>query len=255
MDVTGTHDWNPSAAELHRAFGEIVASLGGTVLDAEVAGSVMYARATLPAVADVRRGDLVQGGVAVRVVEGEVFVHPFILRQVCTNGAVRTYAVGTRVVERVDAPARVAAAQRPAIESVLSAFEEAVRHAAAPERFADGVREMQSAIDIRATAAIERLRLRALLLALPEQGLAGELRRAMWPLLSRALTAGVDGDRSAYAFGNAVTAAARNAGNPAIRWAMEEYGAAVFGATILEHSPPRAAAWHPASPPQSTEGR
>ncbi len=255
MDVIGTHDWNPSTAALHQLFGATIASLGGTVLDAEDTGAAMYARAVLPEVADVRRGDMVQGGVAVRVVGGEAFVHPFILRQVCVNGAVRTYAVGTRVIERVDAPPRVAAAQHGAIQSALDAFEDAVRQAAAPARFAEGVREMQSAIDIRATAAIERLRLRALLMALPEQGLAGELRRAMWPLLSRALTSGVDGDRSAYAFGNAITAAAREAANPAIRWAMEEYGAAVFGATILEHSPPRAAAWHSAGPPQSTEGR
>ncbi|MCC6929371.1 MAG: hypothetical protein IT359_10315 [Gemmatimonadaceae bacterium] len=255
MDITDTHNWSPTTAALHRAFGETVRSLGGAVLDAEDAGAVMYARAVLPDVAEVRRGDGVQGGVAVRVVEGEIFVHPYILRQVCANGAVRTYAIGTRVVERVEAPARVAAAQQPAIASALTAFEEAVRQAAAPERFADGVREMRSAIDIRASAAIERLRLRALVLALPEQGLAGELRRAMMPLLSHALTPGVDGDRSAYAFANAVTAAAREVGNPALRWAMEEYGAAVFGATILEHSPPRAAAWHSPAPPQSTEGR
>src|SRR5262249_16488363 len=73
--------------EVQTVLAEEVQAAGGTVTDVFDDGLRLFARSVLPAVAEVRPGDRVQGGVAVRACEGQVWVHPYVFRQVCRNGA------------------------------------------------------------------------------------------------------------------------------------------------------------------------
>src|SRR5215216_4320383 len=79
-------------------FEEEMAAAGGTVHDEFHDGTRLFARSTLPAPIELAPGDRVQGGVAIRASEGEIAVHPYTFRQVCSNGAIHAHAVQTRRV-------------------------------------------------------------------------------------------------------------------------------------------------------------
>ena len=50
----------------------------------------------------MKPGDRVQGGVALRATEDDVWVHPYVFRQVCTNGAIIARATQTLHIEPSD---------------------------------------------------------------------------------------------------------------------------------------------------------
>ena len=107
MDATHTpgtpdpHEYLPTTRAVRAAFEGEIAALGGVVRDAYDDGARLFLRAVLPPTDEVRPGDAVQGGVAVRAAGPEILVHPYTFRQVCTNGAIHAQALETRQVARV----------------------------------------------------------------------------------------------------------------------------------------------------------
>ena len=77
-----------SIAKIAAFFRQEIASREGTIHDIFDDGSRLYCRAVLPRVAEVRANDNVQAGVALYAKESLVRVRPYVLRQVCTNGAI-----------------------------------------------------------------------------------------------------------------------------------------------------------------------
>src|SRR5437773_11649093 len=77
----------PSTEEVAVAFTEEVSALGGSVSDNYDDGSRLFMRALLDAQADVRPGDAIRAGIALRTTGPIVAVHPYTYRQVCSNGA------------------------------------------------------------------------------------------------------------------------------------------------------------------------
>src|SRR5262245_7514958 len=95
-------EYLPSIAELHQSFAQEITSLGGRVRDAFDDGERLYARGVLPSDAEVRPGDVVSAGVAMRAVRSGIEIHPYTLRRVCTNGLIRHVSLGSERLERFE---------------------------------------------------------------------------------------------------------------------------------------------------------
>jgi hypothetical protein len=203
----------PAAPEIREAFEQEVLALGGTVPDVYAEGDLLFARAVLPAVADVRPGDRIHGGVAVRTHDTEILVHPYTFRLVCTNGAIAASTTGSRVVERVDL-----AAPTVEINAALDAFRSAVRMSGDRAALDDSVRAMRSAAARQADVMLHML---PLLPHMPP-GVRASLLRTIVRRFEGAR------DRSVFGLANAVTSVARDTGDPEIRWRLEELGGAML---------------------------
>jgi len=199
----------PAAPEVREAFEQEVVSLGGAVTDVVADGDLLFARAVLGDAAEVRPGDRVHGGVALRTHDTEILVHPYTYRVVCTNGAIAAFAAASRVVERVEI-----AAPSTVINAVLDDLRAAVRECAAPRAFEAVVGTMRGATR---TEADVMLQLMPVLAHMPPAIRTSILRRIV-----RRFEA--DGDRSVFGLANAVTSVARDTDDPETRWRLEELG-------------------------------
>src|SRR5262245_55148196 len=77
-------------------FTEEVAARGGRVHDTFHDGGRLFTRSVLPHVEEVRPGDKLQGGVALKATGEGVWLYPYLFRQVCRNGAIITVALAAR---------------------------------------------------------------------------------------------------------------------------------------------------------------
>jgi hypothetical protein len=203
-----TMSYLPPTQELNALFIDEVREMGCVCPDVYDDGRGLYARAFFSAPVEVRPGDAVHGGVALRAFGEFVDVHPFVYRQVCTNGAIVADALESRRVQRVGM-----AAPTVAINAVVAEVRLAVRGCGHPSAFESAVDAMRRATRQPATA------LMAMLL------MFGSDRRMTRVLLSHAaerLEAGED--RSAFGLMNAITSLARDSRDPERRWRLEELG-------------------------------
>ena len=115
-----------ATAPLKSIFFQEVIARGGRVSDIFDDGTRLILRSILPEVKELGKGDSVQGGVALRFSGRDVWVHPYLFRQICTNGAIMARAIETRYITHLD--------QRDPDE-VLPEVREAIVQCAAPEAF------------------------------------------------------------------------------------------------------------------------
>jgi hypothetical protein len=197
-----------TTSDIDLVFRSVVTDAGGTLVDVYRDSTRIIARAVLPWAADVRPGDEHVGGIALRANLDEAVVHPYVVRQVCTNGAIRAQAIHTRRVDRLSEIPQ---------EEALSTVRQAVRAGAVEEAFTSFVDEIASTVG--AICEIPFL----LMATLPDQvdPLAGELYTRVLAELVRG------GDRSRFGLLNAVTAVARNTQDPELRWQLEVAGGAI----------------------------
>jgi hypothetical protein len=206
-------------------FADEVAQLGGRVSDAFDDGARLFTRAILPSVQEVQAGDRVNGGVALMALGEEIRVHPYIFRQVCTNGAIMAQAIETRAIAMPAWPSDVV--------SATTDLRLAIRACAAPSAFATGADAMRKAINQDVNLMLNFM---PMLARMPEQMRAQLLQ----PILARYRQ-----ERpTAFALMNAVTSVARDTRDPETRWRLEELGGgiAILAARGPGRSPDRAAA-------------
>jgi hypothetical protein len=196
--------------EIRDLFAEEIESASGTVSDVYEGGTLLFARSVLPGTRDVRRRDRVQGGVALRATDREIWVHPYVFRQVCSNGAIRAHAIQTRHITMAEFPEGTA-------PEVASAVREAVRASCAREAFAESVEEMRSATEIEADLALAMM---PLIARLPPKNAADILQ-----LIMRRHDESRDPSR--FGLMNAVTSVARDTRDPELRWRLEEFGGGI----------------------------
>ncbi len=200
-----------STSEIATIFAEEIVAQGGSVTDTFDDGARLFLRAVLPAEQEVKRGDRLQGGVALRATDDDVWVHPYVFRQVCSNGAIIARATQTLHIEQADFSAAFGE------EELAGAIRDAVRDCCAPEAFdtaADAMRSsVHSPIDMAVTMA-------SMLARLPE-AIRGELIDSIFHDLVRGA------DRSRFALTNAVTAVARDTRDPEARWKLEVLGGSI----------------------------
>ena len=202
----------PTTQEILEVFTDEITSLGGRVLAVVDDDQQLFARAVLPAEADVRPADSINAGIAVRAMPAEIVVHPYTVRRVCSNGAIAAQALESRRVERIQS----VEVFRPEYEVavILRDLRDAIRGCGTTQAFARVTEELRSTVDVGADVM---LRLLPSLVQLPQHMLATIMKD-----IFRRYSA--EGDRSVFGLLNAVTSAARDTRDPYIRWRLEEAG-------------------------------
>jgi hypothetical protein len=197
-----------TTSHIHTLFADEVQSAGGTVSDTFDDGRRLYARSILPPVAEVRPGDRVQGGVAIKACEGQVWVHPYVFRQVCRNGAIAAHAVETRHLADLGS--------LPADEAD-EAVRQAVQACCAPEAFVTSTGEIRAAVGSDIDVVLTML---PFLSRLNRPGQTSIVQEIMGRFFR-------EGDRSRFGLMNAVTSVARDTRDPELRWRLEEFGGGI----------------------------
>ena len=197
-----------STDEIGAIFCDEVSARGGTVREQVFHGSCLFARSILAGSAEIRPGDGVRGGVAMRVDADGVSVHPYTFRLVCQNGAVHAQAVDTRRLDGVEFYGA---------DQAESELREAIRECCAPEAFAAAAGQMRRAAGDRINMF---LAIAPMLAHLP-----GRVRDAMMGELLRVAPRDREGTR--YELMNHVTAVARETRDPQTKWRLEELGGAI----------------------------
>lgn len=212
---------SPSLASIREIFESELSAAGGSVANRFEHGERLYLRGVLPALGEVRAGDRIHGGVALRAVDQQVLVHPYTFRQVCSNGAIMAQAIHTEAMERVE-DSGLGCDGFEACERLR----QAVRACADPAAFEAGLSQMRMATQSEADTMIT---LMPFLSRMPAMAAAR--------LLSD-ITERLGGERSRYGLMNAVTSTARDAADPELRWRLEELGGAV-AAGVVRPTPAR----------------
>ena len=101
--MSGTYqpEFLPSTEEIRVTFADEITSLNGIVTDTFDDGRHLFVRAVFATEAEVRRGDSIKAGIAVRATASEILVHPYTYRMVCTNGAIAAHALESRRISHV----------------------------------------------------------------------------------------------------------------------------------------------------------
>jgi hypothetical protein len=197
-----------STAEILQAFSHEISVHGGRVSDAYDDGERLFARSTLPSMDEVKAADRVQGGVALKACGENVWVHPYVFRLVCQNGAIMAQTVAShQVTAHFDWDQ----------EDAVSTVREAVRVCCAPEVFMHSVDRIRSATDISVDSALN-------LLPLLTRLRSSVGTQVMQEIMGRFFG---DEDRTRFGLMNAVTSVGRDTGDPETRWNLEELGGAV----------------------------
>ena len=196
-----------TTSEIGAIFTEEVAGAGGSVVNAIDDGNRLFMRAILRAEIEVKSNDRLQGGVAIRATEGEIWVHPYVFRQVCQNGAIIAHAAESRHLESADY-------SFDPDEAMVAALREAVQASCAQEAFSTAANEMRSAVHSEVDFA---LTLMPMLSRLPAEFAP--------KMLNTILDRFVKGrDNSRFGLLNAVTSVARDTSDPEMRWQLEAIG-------------------------------
>jgi len=208
----GARIYLPSVADIGAVFTEECTALGATEIEAYQDDRRLFQRAVINRAADVRPGDPVRCGVALRATGPHVDVHPYIWRQVCTNGAIMGITADTVHVARIEVETETAST------AFVGGFAEHLRRTiqacADPKYLAQSTDAMRGAADIEAEAVLSML---------PHLVRMSDEERAQYVsiLLDRFAQ---DGDPSAYGLVNAVTSVARDTKDPEARWQLERAG-------------------------------
>lgn len=175
----------------------------------------LMARCVLPLEAEILPRDVSTGGVAVRVGLEQVEVRPYLLRLVCTNGAIMLRSVGS-----VSFSTSVCTHEK---------LIEALEAAGAPEAFNSSVGSMRSVAEREFDLSFMVVALSKSLHALDRPAMREIFRRF------------AEGGRTGFGVVNAVTSVARDTEDPEARWRLEEAGGGLAVA-LLDDSPVRSGA-------------
>lgn len=211
--------WRPDAKELRGIFAEEVSRGGGKVQDVFDDGRLLFLRATVERLSgEVRPGDAVRGGVALRTRGADVLVLPYTYRLVCRNGAILARANGIQAVRRQEAWA-----PGESVAEAIEAVREAIRASLAPGAFGKGLEGMRAAADVET----DRLLNAAALISRIGVSMGSQL-------LAQVLGAFRNQEENTlFGLMNAITSTARDARDPETRWRLEELGGALAGARLV----------------------
>ena len=173
----------------------------------------LFARSVMPPQAEVKPHDVMKGGVALRQLDEEIVIYPFVFRQVCKNGQIMASGSLQRSA-RITMNERFTAAHE---------IRETIAECADPATFGSIMEEVKKAprdTDDRL------LNLLPLLQKWMESSSRPRVYRRIMKLFRRE-------ENSRFGLMNAVTAYARDLDDPQERWDLEELGGAIaIGAPI-----------------------
>ncbi len=195
------------------AFAFELAEVGGEIGRSTKHMGTLYTYGMLPHMAEVAPKDVHAGGVAMRATVDEISILPYIVRQVCVNGAIMAQVVNSEAIRVEPGATR---------EFTSPAIGHAVRRCSSRETFQAAIhfiREAQHMAGIGPTRALD------LFINLNDQA-AGQ---AISQILSRFSQVS---DRSAFGLMNAVTSTGRDAGDPELRWQLELLGGEIAATAV-----------------------
>jgi hypothetical protein len=155
--------------------------------------------------------------------DGDLWLHPYLFRQVCRNGAIMAQAIDSVRVEHFDTLSP---------EVAESALREAVAVCSAEHVFAESMDKVRSAAEADADIMLNMM---PMLTQLQKGGMGRVLAQVLEAFWS-------ERDPTRYGLMNAVTSVARETRDPEDRWRLEELGGAI-GAGIRPKAPAPAPAW------------
>ena len=209
-----------SPSDIAQIFAEEIAAARGEVTDPFVDGTRVFVRGVLPPSIEVAPKDSVRGGVALSATDTDIYVHPYVFRIVCTNGAIMAKATQTRRIERDEF-------------ALESSIRQAIGDCCRPESFIMAADQIRSSREIAADMAI--------MMAAFDRTRRGTMwTRFFADILRRYHDAA---DTSAFGLMNAVTSVARDTREPEARWRLE-----VLGGTIPAMLHPGKSPRRPARP-------
>ncbi|MSR57821.1 MAG: hypothetical protein EXS05_09120 [Planctomycetaceae bacterium] len=197
-----------TTAGILAVFAEEMSMRHGDVTDTFDDGERLFTRSVLPDFKEIRTGDRVQGGVALRANLQEVWLHPYVFRLVCQNGAIMPQTITTQHLRDL---------HLLQTEDAEQSLRNAVESCCADKNFTSSVHKMRSAAE---SAADMALTLMPLLSRLRTQSNVRLLSQIMERFVG-------EGDQSRFGLMNAVTSVARDTHDPEIRWNLEEFGGGI----------------------------
>lgn len=239
--------------EVEPIFSEELQTVRGKIRERCCHGKNLFLKAVLPWEERIRDGDPVQAGVALRTTRRQIRVHPYVLRLVCINGFIVTRAVGSKTIDvEVDSTDdSEAAAVREQLRGTIRACSRPVVHLHLADQMRLAVNDALVAdldygkgLDLLLSGRLEKL--------MEQMKSAGRLDvdRVLADLEARILSIdpydteapAIDGrdiagrirqqltredGRTRFGLMNAVTAVAREAENPELKWRLEEIGGSI----------------------------
>ena len=197
-----------TTARILAVFTEEVTSRHGTITDTFDDSQQLFTRSVLPPIEALHPGDQLQGGVALRANREEAWVHPYLFRHICRNGAIMTQTIGTRYLADL---------HLHETEEAVRFLREAIESCCSEEVFTDSVHHMRTACEVEADLA---LTLMPLLSHFRNQ----TNPRFLFEIMERFIRGG---DRSRFGLINAITSVARDTREPELRWNLEEFGGGI----------------------------
>jgi hypothetical protein len=188
-----------------QTFTQELATRGGKITDTFNDGPRLFCRSVLPLADEVRPGDGLHGGIALKATDEHICVYPYTFRLVCRNGAIRAEAVGSIVIEGV---------QELEPSFILHSIREGIEACAAPEIFKDTITKMKSAAQVELDTALNLLPL----LSRHKNLLGTDVFRQ---IVERFFG---EKDKTQFGLANAITSLARDTRDPQQRWNLEELG-------------------------------
>ncbi len=217
----------PSLSLIRSTFANEVTRHGGAVLDTFEQNEVLIIRATLALADDVRPDDTVNGGVALKCYGSDLEVHPYVFRQVCSNGAIISRSISSMRLQRVEEFLSDGASD------VLIDLAETIGVCAGGAPFEREVTLMRSAADTEGSMDM-------LLNLLPAISTLANQPRLLRQILNEYIRGS---DDSVFGIMNAITATAREQQDPEVKWELEELGGGVPARLVRSPSPDHS--WQP----------
>ena len=183
----------------------------GTIHEVYDDGERLFARGVLPFCEEVRPGDRINGGVAVRATDKVIVVHPFILRECCRNGTIMAQVIENRTIERSD---ELSAWAKYELQRAIAACCQQKIFTFNANKFRESTCfAINACLGILATM---------------------ERKHVDQSTLNEVVKRFLDGERTAYGLLNAVTSVARDTADPWRRWYLEEFGGGIAARIVPE---------------------
>jgi hypothetical protein len=198
----------PKPSQVVEIFTQEIADAGGSVSDKFEDEASVFARAVLPHSIEVAAGDELHGGVAIRATDADVFVHPYVFRLVCSNGAIMARAIESLHILREESFLA---------DDVETSLRCAIQTCCRPDAFANATNQMRSAKHSEADMAINL----GAFFSTHRQAIPADTLAIIFRRFERAR------DRSAYGMMNAVTSVARDVTDPELKWRLESLGGSI----------------------------
>lgn len=211
------HD-DPTATTIVTVFTEGVQAHSGKVTETIVDGHRLFARSLLPFIEEVRPKDRLQGGLALRATESEIWLHPYLFRQVCSNGAILAHSIESRRVEHSDFATE---------DEVVAALREAISACCEQDVFINGLETVRTSVNATVDLALTM----AAMLAGPGRTVPPQVLDLIFKRFH------ADRDPSRFSLMNAVTSVARDTRDPELRWRLEELGGGIGAGIVAPKQP------------------